>query len=250
MWVSQTVVTKRSEVGTLMQQMPMAAARYVHIKDVAEPSCKKVTQRREYEDDKKGKKGSAKAKRMVAPSLSSTLATVKYFMAKQKQDSDPQDRVFSIFRQQPPKPKASEVAILIDGKDSSTSRRNLGHDFEGVSDSSGASDVEIESEDADKTNVKYPDQDEDKEAKGDSQNDGRFAEDVNHVCTNEDPSKYATFESDAENDDGDDDDQAVEIVDDTDMNLPVPPDTRFDRTLLAAIRGWENITRGSVPDAS
>ncbi|KAJ8524793.1 hypothetical protein ON010_g16323 [Phytophthora cinnamomi] len=69
-----------------------------------------------YEDDKKGKKGSAKAKRMVAPSLSSTLATVKYFMAKQKQDSDPQDRVFSIFRQQPPKPKASEVAILIDGK--------------------------------------------------------------------------------------------------------------------------------------
>ncbi|KAG6621308.1 Fanconi anemia group J protein [Phytophthora cinnamomi] len=60
----------------------------------------------EYEDDKKGKKGkkdSAKAKRMVAPSLSSTLATVKDFMAKQKQDSDPQDGVFSIFRQQPPK---------------------------------------------------------------------------------------------------------------------------------------------------
>lgn len=56
-----------------------------------------------YEDEKKGKKDSAKAKRMVTPSMSSTLATVKDFMAKQKQDSDPQDSVFSIFRQQPPK---------------------------------------------------------------------------------------------------------------------------------------------------
>ncbi|GMF41298.1 unnamed protein product [Phytophthora fragariaefolia] len=56
-----------------------------------------------YEDDKKGKKDSARAKRMVTPSLSSTLATVKDFMAKQKQGSDPQEGIFSIFRQQPPK---------------------------------------------------------------------------------------------------------------------------------------------------
>ncbi|KAE8884292.1 Fanconi anemia group J [Phytophthora fragariae] len=53
-----------------------------------------------YENDKKE---SAKAKRMVTPSLSSTLATVKDFMAKQKQDSDPQGGVFSIFHHQPPK---------------------------------------------------------------------------------------------------------------------------------------------------
>ncbi|GMF22295.1 unnamed protein product [Phytophthora fragariaefolia] len=52
------------------------------------------------------------------------------------------------------------------------SRRNLGPDFEGVSDSSGASGVEIESEDADGTNVEYLDLDEDDETKEDSQNDG------------------------------------------------------------------------------
>ncbi|GMF22299.1 unnamed protein product [Phytophthora fragariaefolia] len=32
------------------------------------------------------------------------------------------------------------------------------------------------------------------------------------------------------------------------MNLPVPPDIGFDRILLAAIWGLENITRASVPD--
>ncbi|KAG2949411.1 Fanconi anemia group J [Phytophthora cactorum] len=64
----------------------------------------------EYETDKKGNKGkkvtTGNDKRMTTPSLSSTLATVKDFMAKQNQESDPQESVFSIFRQQPPK-KAS-----------------------------------------------------------------------------------------------------------------------------------------------
>ncbi|KAG7384281.1 Fanconi anemia group J protein [Phytophthora pseudosyringae] len=55
----------------------------------------------EYEADKKGKKPSSKDKRGPAPSLSSTMATVKDFMAKQKHESDPQGTVFSIFRQQP-----------------------------------------------------------------------------------------------------------------------------------------------------
>ncbi|GMF19798.1 unnamed protein product [Phytophthora fragariaefolia] len=105
--------------------------------------------------------------------------------------------------------------------DSPISRRNLGPDFEGVSDSSGASNVEIESEDADETNVEYLDLDEDDETKEDSRNDGQAAE---GWCI-------------------------VYIVDDTDMNLPVPPDMKFDRTLLAAIGGLENITRASVSDA-
>ncbi|KAF1789930.1 P-loop containing nucleoside triphosphate hydrolase [Phytophthora cactorum] len=64
----------------------------------------------EYETDKKGNEGkkvtTGNDKRMTTPSLSSTLATVKDFMAKQNQESDPQESVFSIFRQQPPK-KAS-----------------------------------------------------------------------------------------------------------------------------------------------
>ncbi|GMF19040.1 unnamed protein product [Phytophthora lilii] len=60
-----------------------------------------------YEVDSKGKKNSAKAKRMTTPSLSSTLATVKEFMAKQNQDTGPQESVFSIFRQHPPKKSSS-----------------------------------------------------------------------------------------------------------------------------------------------
>ncbi|KAH7479926.1 Fanconi anemia group J protein [Phytophthora ramorum] len=56
-----------------------------------------------YETDSKGKKNSAKVKRMATPSLSSTLTTVKDFMAKQNQEKDPQGSVFSIFRQQAPK---------------------------------------------------------------------------------------------------------------------------------------------------
>ncbi|ETM97650.1 hypothetical protein PPTG_20142, partial [Phytophthora nicotianae INRA-310] len=61
----------------------------------------------EYETDKKAKKEkkitTAQEKRMTTPSLTSTLATVKDFMAKHKQDTDPQESVFSIFRQQNPK---------------------------------------------------------------------------------------------------------------------------------------------------
>ncbi|ETP31511.1 hypothetical protein F442_19631 [Phytophthora nicotianae P10297] len=58
----------------------------------------------EYETDKKEKKvTTAQEKRMTTPSLTSTLATVKDFMAKHKQDTDPQESVFSIFRQQNPK---------------------------------------------------------------------------------------------------------------------------------------------------
>jgi len=58
----------------------------------------------QYETDRKS---NARAKRRATPSLSSTVATVKEFIAKQKGDEDPQDSVFSIFRPQAPKKKPS-----------------------------------------------------------------------------------------------------------------------------------------------
>lgn len=39
---------------------------------------------------------------------------------------------------------------------------------------------------------------------------------------------YATFESKAENDDGEDNDSSEDCVDANDERLPVPPDMRFD----------------------
>ncbi|KAF4319285.1 hypothetical protein BBI17_006633 [Phytophthora kernoviae] len=54
-----------------------------------------------YEVDNKDKKGTTKTKkRAAAPLMSSTLTTVKDFMAKQKEESEPAETVFSIFRQQ------------------------------------------------------------------------------------------------------------------------------------------------------
>ncbi|CAI5715098.1 unnamed protein product [Peronospora destructor] len=57
----------------------------------------------EYEVGKKDKKNSAKVNRITTPSLSSTMATVKKFMAERKQKSDLQENVFSIFHEQVPK---------------------------------------------------------------------------------------------------------------------------------------------------
>ncbi|KAG7398901.1 Fanconi anemia group J protein [Phytophthora boehmeriae] len=60
-----------------------------------------------YEVDNKDKSAAAKTKkRTAAPSMSSTLATVKDFMAKQKEESGPAETVFSIFRQQSTSKKA------------------------------------------------------------------------------------------------------------------------------------------------
>ncbi|GMF35341.1 unnamed protein product [Phytophthora fragariaefolia] len=110
--------------------------------------------------------------------------------------------------------------------------------------SSGASDVESEPD----SNVEHTEHDE--ESRGRLQNDERLAgEDVNHVADDEDPSKYSRFESDAENDDGDNEEQTVDTVDAEDMKLPHPPELSFDHRLVSTIAGLENITSGVVPDA-
>ncbi|KAG6960298.1 hypothetical protein JG687_00008302 [Phytophthora cactorum] len=57
---------------------------------------------------------------------------------------------------------------------------------------------------------------------------------------NSDPDAFAGFGSDAENDDGDngdDDDSVVDVFDRTDVQVPVPPEMRFEDQLLDAIGG-------------
>ncbi|RLN97186.1 hypothetical protein BBJ28_00007138 [Nothophytophthora sp. Chile5] len=77
---------------------------------VAAPAVSAPLMVLKYEVDAKGKnsKAKAKAKRTTAPTLSSTMASVKEYMAKQKQEADGSDPapVFSIFQHQaaPKKP--------------------------------------------------------------------------------------------------------------------------------------------------
>ncbi|KAJ8578588.1 hypothetical protein ON010_g616 [Phytophthora cinnamomi] len=73
--------------------------------------------------------------------------------------------------------------------------------------------------------------------------------DANHVDASEDPRAYVAFESDAENDDGDDENDAPEDdFTELDVQLPVPPELRFDSNLVAAVGGMENIVSGTVSD--
>ncbi|EGZ10577.1 hypothetical protein PHYSODRAFT_261848 [Phytophthora sojae] len=73
--------------------------------------------------------------------------------------------------------------------------------------------------------------------------------DANLVDGSEDPRTYVAFESDAENDDGDDEGDAPEDdLTELDVQLPVPPELRFDGKLIAAVGGMENILSGTVPD--
>ncbi|OWZ06125.1 hypothetical protein PHMEG_00021662, partial [Phytophthora megakarya] len=73
--------------------------------------------------------------------------------------------------------------------------------------------------------------------------------DANYAEPTEASQAFVTFESDAENDDGDDEDSAGEGVDASDVRLPVPPEMRFDDDLVAAIGGMTNIAAGEVSDA-
>ncbi|EGZ19567.1 hypothetical protein PHYSODRAFT_364141, partial [Phytophthora sojae] len=72
--------------------------------------------------------------------------------------------------------------------------------------------------------------------------------DINHAAANDDPSKFAVLESDAENDDGDDEDLPGDTAGDDAVQLPVPPEMRFDGPLLSSLGGMENIASGAVPD--
>ncbi|OWY92856.1 LOW QUALITY PROTEIN: hypothetical protein PHMEG_00037964, partial [Phytophthora megakarya] len=79
----------------------------------------------------------------------------------------------------------------------------------------------------------------DEESKDDSQLDSQ---------NEEDPGKYAGFESDATNDDGDDEDGPVETIEPGIAQVPVPPEMRFDANLLSSLGGLEKVAAGAVPD--
>ncbi|GMF23089.1 unnamed protein product [Phytophthora fragariaefolia] len=123
--------------------------------------------------------------------------------------------------------------------DSAIRPRNLDPDFEETHESSNSS-KDSEDEDQSETNAMHPGVEE--ESKEDSQVFDQSVE------ANDDPSKFAVLESDAENDDGDDDDQSDDVAEVESVQLPVPPEMRFDDRLLSSLGGMENIASGAVPD--
>ncbi|OWZ05090.1 hypothetical protein PHMEG_00022888 [Phytophthora megakarya] len=77
-----------------------------------------------------------------------------------------------------------------------------------------------------------------------SKEDTNEEEDVNQVADDEDRSLFAGFESDAENDDGCDDEPSVETLETTEMMLPTPPEMHFDEKLISSVGGIESIASG------
>ncbi|OWZ01073.1 hypothetical protein PHMEG_00027612, partial [Phytophthora megakarya] len=69
---------------------------------------------------------------------------------------------------------------------------------------------------------------------------------VNHIEGGEDPGKYAGFESDAGNDDGDDEDDLVETIEPGIAQVPVPPEMRFDASLLSSLGGLGKVAAVAV----
>ncbi|KAL3663559.1 hypothetical protein V7S43_011446 [Phytophthora oleae] len=85
--------------------------------------------------------------------------------------------------------------------DSPIRQRNLDPDFEEADLSSNASD---DSKENNQSAINEDRTGEDDESKEDSQPNYEPIQDVNHIASDDDPTKFADFESDAENDDGDD----------------------------------------------
>ncbi|POM62791.1 hypothetical protein PHPALM_28008 [Phytophthora palmivora] len=61
-------------------------------------------------------------------------------------------------------------------------------------------------------------------------------QDVNHIAATDDPNKFVGFVSNAENDDGDDEDLSMDTIDGRMVQLPIPPEMRFDDRLLLTLR--------------
>ncbi|KAG3253828.1 hypothetical protein PI124_g1618 [Phytophthora idaei] len=121
---------------------------------------------------------------------------------------------------------------------SPTSGRNLAQEFEEsseVNDPLNGFDDEDGSEYDDSMSVEGGNE-ESKEDSGDLDRLQMVANDV--------PDAFAGLESDADNDNGNDDDSSVNACDATDVQLPVLPDMRFDERLLSAIGGMVNIESG------
>lgn len=73
--------------------------------------------------------------------------------------------------------------------------------------------------------------------------------DANLVEASDDPRVFVTFDSDAENDDGDDESEDhLEDISGADIQLPGPPQLRFDGDLVSAVGGMANIASGSLSD--
>ncbi|KAG6608855.1 uncharacterized protein IUM83_12869 [Phytophthora cinnamomi] len=124
--------------------------------------------------------------------------------------------------------------------ESCISPRNLDPEFKDAdenSSESGDSDEDYQSESV----AEQPGVDE--ESKQDSRTNRESTE-----AATDDPNKFAGFESDAENDDGDDEDQPDDSVEAGTVQLPVPPQMKFDNGLLSSLGGMENIASGAVPD--
>ncbi|KAI9999318.1 hypothetical protein PInf_004143 [Phytophthora infestans] len=50
---------------------------------------------------------------------------------------------------------------------------------------------------------------------------------------------FAVLESDAENDDGEDDKSSEDVLDDLDVELPVPPERKFDDDFISRLVVWQ-----------
>ncbi|KAL3662390.1 hypothetical protein V7S43_012717 [Phytophthora oleae] len=123
--------------------------------------------------------------------------------------------------------------------DSPIRQRNLDPDFEEADLSSNAS------EDSEENNQSAINEDragEDDESKEDLQPNYEPIQGGSNF-------KFAGFESDAENDDGDDEDQLVDTIEADVAQISVPPEMQFDDQLLSVLGGMERIALGKVPDA-
>uniref|UniRef100_H3H5R1 PiggyBac transposable element-derived protein domain-containing protein n=1 Tax=Phytophthora ramorum TaxID=164328 RepID=H3H5R1_PHYRM len=124
------------------------------------------------------------------------------------------------------------------------SRRNLELDFDEASESNNASGDNGDSDsDSEEDDTVVGCDEETKENPGDA-----TKAEPNRIADTDDPLTFAGFESDAEDDDGDDEDSSVDGFDAGDVQLPVPPGMRFGDNLIEATDGMNNIAAGTVPD--
>ncbi|OWY94371.1 hypothetical protein PHMEG_00035921 [Phytophthora megakarya] len=75
-----------------------------------------------------------------------------------------------------------------------------------------------------------------------------YCTDPNFTLETEDPSSFTQFESDADNDEGDDEETSVDGDDEADMQLPVPPDLHFESSLISGLGGIDKIASGAVSE--
>ncbi|POM58794.1 Hypothetical protein PHPALM_36511 [Phytophthora palmivora] len=128
------------------------------------------------------------------------------------------------------------------------SRRNLDPDFEDVDGSSNASDPSAVDNDAGSSQAIGTEEESNEGSRVGVEFDEGVDGDVNRVVESDHSNQFAGFDSDAENDGGDDDDSLTEYFDAEDVQLPIPPELPFGDRLISAFGGLENIAGGAVPD--